>query len=461
MTTTERATSSHLNVAEPRELVCAADRSGRLTSVNAEWHHLLGWTAEELTSRPLVDFVHPGDRPQIAATIAEAMKPGGGAVELEHRFRARGGGWRWLRMRIQSDGDSWLARATDVTDERDAEEQLRASLTPERLVAHGQPIVASGSGALLQEELLVRMRAPENPNRVLAPAEFLPSAERLGLVSLIDRTMVSLGLEMATRGRRAAVNLSARSLPDPGFVAEVEDAVKYTGRFAANLVFEITETVALEDLDGASEFAQRLNSLGVAFALDDFGTGLGSLTELRTLPIQFLKIDALFVRNAIASPRDRALVSGIVALARQLGMRTVAEGIEDAETLSLIGDCGVDYAQGFFVGAPAPIDTRTKVHRPLRRASRAAIPRGAARSSVATSRQPAARPRRGSVWGLAAAAAAAALAALALALVGVLSGAGGSPATRASEPAIAAHNFVPPGIFGGPLDSPAAEHSKP
>ena len=221
----------------------------------------------------------------------------------------------------------------------------------------------------------MRMRAPEDPQRILPPAEFLPRAERLGLVSLVDRSMASLGLEMATRGRRAAVNLSASSLPDPSFMAEIEHAVQYTGRYAANLVFEITETVALEHLDVASEFAQRLNALGVAFALDDFGTGLGSLTELRSLPIQFLKIDALFVQNAIASPRDRAMVSGIVALARQLGMRTVAEGIEDAGTLKVIGDCGVDYAQGFFLGAPVPIDSQAKVHRPLRRPTGVAIQR--------------------------------------------------------------------------------------
>src|SRR3954447_5223308 len=259
MTTKERTAGAHLDVAEPRELLCTADATGRLSSVNGDWQRVLGWTAGELTSRPLVDFIHPGDRPQAASAIAEATKPGGGAVELQQRFRARGGGWRWLQMRIQSDGDSWLARATDVTEERRAEEQLRTALTPERLVAHGQPIVASGSGALLQEELLVRMRAPEDPQRILPPADFLPRAERLGLVSLVDRSMVSLGLELATRGRRAAVNLSARSLPDPSFMAEVEHAVEYIGRYAANLVFEITETVALEHLDVAAEFAQRLN----------------------------------------------------------------------------------------------------------------------------------------------------------------------------------------------------------
>lgn len=453
MITKEQVESA--DVAEPRELLCTADARGCLTSVNADWSRVLGWTADELSSRPLVDFIHPGDRPGAAATIAAAMKPGGGVVELEHRFRARGGGWRWLRMRIQNEGDSWIGRATDISDERQAQEQLRAALTPERLVAHGQPIVESGSGALLQEELLVRMRAPEDPRRVLPPAEFLPRAERLGLVSLVDRQMVSVGLELATRGRRAAVNLSARSLPDPGFMAEVEHALQYTGRYAANLSFEITETVAIEHLDAASEFAQRLNALGVAFALDDFGTGLGALTELRSLPVQFLKIDALFVQNAIASPRDRAMVSGIVALARQLGMRTVAEGVEDAGTLKVMGDCGVDYAQGFFLGVPVPIDAHTTVHRPLRRASRVATPGRPERPRLTAGRRPATHePRRKRLlWGLGTAAALA-VCVLVLALVGVFSGLGGGTAADPREPvAPGTQDFVPPGSFGGPLGS--------
>src|SRR3954452_11757922 len=104
-------------------------------------------------------------------------------------------------MRIQSDGDFWLARATDVTEERRAEEQLRTALTPERLVAHGQPIVASGSGGLLQEELRVRMRAPDDPQRFLPVSNSLPRAERLCLVSLVARIMFSPSLELATRAR--------------------------------------------------------------------------------------------------------------------------------------------------------------------------------------------------------------------------------------------------------------------
>jgi PAS domain S-box-containing protein len=461
VSTKEQAWDVQQGVARPRELLCTADRSGRLAFVSGEWQLALGWTTAELTSRPLIDFIHPGDRPGAAAAIATAMNHGGSA-DLEGRFRARGGDWRRLRMRIESHGDSWLARAIDVTDERRAEEQLRAALVPERLIAHAQPILASGSGALVQEELLVRMRAPEDPQRVLAPAEFIPPAERLGLITLVDRQMVAMGVEMATRGRRAAVNLSARSILDPAFMEEVEEAVRYAGRYAPNLVFEITETVALEQLDAAADVAQRLTALGVGFALDDFGTGHGSLTELRALPIQFLKIDAQFVQNAMASQRDRAMVSGIAALARQLGVLTVAEGIEDAATLRLVGNCGVDCVQGFFLGVPGPIRAHPQPRRPLRRTSSPAARRsgrgGLATGWRATTRKE--RPRL--VPGLAAAALGLVVCAVVLALTGVLSGPRGDTATSSVAPlpnagarqAVAPpQDFMPPGIFGAPLDS--------
>jgi len=116
-----------------------------------------------------------------------------------------------------------------------------------------------------------------------------------------------------------------------------------------------TETAALEQLDLAVDFADRLTRLGCQFALDDFGTGFGSLPHLRQLPVRFLKIDTSFVRNVSSSREDQAIVRGIVAIARELGVRTVAEGIEDAGTLELVSDYGVDFAQGFHIGRPAPV----------------------------------------------------------------------------------------------------------
>jgi EAL domain-containing protein (putative c-di-GMP-specific phosphodiesterase class I) len=155
------------------------------------------------------------------------------------------------------------------------------------------------------------------------------------------------------------VNLSALSIGDEEFTGRLEKWIDRAGVNPSNLVFEITETAALEHPDVAAGFAERLTRLGCRFALDDFGTGFGSLTHLRVLPIHYLKIDTSFVREAATNRDDQAMLRGIVAIARELRMMTVAEGIEDARTLQLVSDIGVDYAQGFHIARPAPVGLRT------------------------------------------------------------------------------------------------------
>ena len=306
-------------------------------------------------SRPYIDFVHPDDRQRTLEEAAKGARPGHEITRFENRYRARGGGWRWLRWSARSDGKSWFAVAYDVTEEKETERRLRSMLTDEHLVAYSQPILDQRRGSVAQEELLARLRVPDAGDGVLAPSEFLPDVERSGLIGLVDRWMVSQGVAVASRGRRVEVNLSARSIEDEALAIELADAIGRTGAMAENLIFEITETAAITHLDAARDFAERLTRLGCSFALDDFGTGFGSLTYLRRLPVRYLKIDASFVRDLIASPEDRAIVRGIVAIARELGTLTVAEGIEDTDTLALVGEYGVDYAQGYLIGPPAPL----------------------------------------------------------------------------------------------------------
>ena len=131
--------------------------------------------------------------------------------------------------------------------------------------------------------------------------------------------------------------------------------ISRSGVSAENLIFEITETAAIEHLDAARDFADRLIRLGCRFALDDFGTGFGSLTYLRRLPVGYLKIDTSFVSDLATSHEDQAMVRGIVAIARELGVLTVAEGIEDEATMELLSDYDVDFAQGYLIGPPVPL----------------------------------------------------------------------------------------------------------
>lgn len=337
-----------------RDLLCTADMSGRFTSLNAAWERALGWSREELMARPFIEFVHPDDVAPTAEAAASLAEPDHELHAFENRYKVKDGGWRWLRWSARSDGETLFAIASDVTEAKEAEQRLRQALAENRLLAYSQPIVEHRSGRVVQEELLVRLRAGNNGD-VLAPADFLPEAERSGLILEIDRWMTAQGLDLASRGRNVEVNLSAKSIVDDQFMTDLTEAVRSVGAGARRLVFEITETAALDDLDAASEFAERLDRLGCRIALDDFGTGFGSLTHLRRLPVHVLKVDISFVSGLRTNPQDQALVRGVAAIATELRMETIAEGVEDAITYRLLGDYRIDRAQGFLIGRPMPI----------------------------------------------------------------------------------------------------------
>jgi PAS domain S-box-containing protein len=337
-----------------RDLLCTSNARGYFVTLNQAWERVLGWTREELIARPYVELVHPDDRERTIAEAAKVTEADYHLVNFENRFRTKDGGYRWLRWSARSDGETWFAVAFDVTERKLGERRLRRALAEDRLVAYAQPI-AEHRGRIVQEELLVRMLADGDRDQVLAPSDFLPLAERSGLIVAIDRWMAGRAIELAASGRPAEVNLSAVSIADEELPVDLAEALTGLGAGAANVVFEITETAAVEHLDAARDFVERLSGLGCRFALDDFGTGFGSLTYLRHLPVQYLKIDAAFVRDLLESPEDRRMVASIVAMAGQFGLRTVAEGVEDTKTLALVREIGVDLAQGFCVGRPRPL----------------------------------------------------------------------------------------------------------
>jgi PAS domain S-box-containing protein len=345
-----------MNFDMSRDLLCTAGADGCFRSLNAAWEQVLGWTREELMSRPYAEFVHPDDLGRTAAEAARIDEVDRELVAFDNRFRTKDGDWRWLRWSARTDGETWFAIAFDVTDRRRAEDDLRAAIDQDRLLAYSQPIIDQRSGTVVQEELLVRMRTNGGaPPRVVQPAEFLPEAERSGLIRNIDLWMTQRALELAAHGRNVEVNLSGATIADAGVMAELAARLGAAGVSARRLVFEITETAAFENADATQDLAEQLGRLGCLIALDDFGTGFGSLTHLRELPIHMIKIDASFVRGLRENPEDRALVRGVAAIARELGMRTVPEGVEDATTFGLLREFGVDRIQGYLIGRPAPV----------------------------------------------------------------------------------------------------------
>ncbi len=242
----------------------------------------------------------------------------------------------------------WLAR-------------LSRALRVGAFAVHYQPILALRDGTVAHHEALVRL-ADEPDGRLVAPAEFLPAAERYGLVRAIDRLVVSrvvalLGRTSDVEGvpRSVAVNMSALSVTDRGMLGYIEGELLRHGVDPARLVVEITETAAISDMRRAQTFCERVLGLGCAVALDDFGVGFGSLYYAKRLPFTYLKIDGDFVRELPASRNDRLLVSAIVDVARGMGRETIAEFVGDEATVELLRELGVDYAQGFHIGRPAPV----------------------------------------------------------------------------------------------------------
>lgn len=251
---------------------------------------------------------------------------------------------------------------TDVTERKQAERNLQERLDFEehisravvegRLLVFAQPIVDALTGQVVEEELLVRMAGPDG--ELISPDLFLPQALRFGMMPTIDRFMVARAIELARAGRRVAVNLSADSINDSATLGAIVDDLRQAGNVAGRVSFEITESAALASAETAERFSNTMKQLGCQLALDDFGTGFGAFTELRGIALHSLKIDHSFVRDVLKSVRDESVVKMIVGIAREFGLVTTAEGVEDEETRSRLVELGVDQLQGYLIGKPAP-----------------------------------------------------------------------------------------------------------
>jgi len=200
---------------------------------------------------------------------------------------------------------------------------------------------------------LLRMRSEDG--QIIAPGEFLPAAERYGLISEIDRWVIRQAVQIASDGVPTEFNLSGRSIGDPDILRELAAAIEESGVDPSLLVVEVTETAFVGQTEAGRAFAERVRELGCRLALDDFGTGFSSLSYLKHLPADHLKIDIDFVRELTSSETDARVVRGIVGLAREFSQTTIAEGVEDEETLALLREMGVDLAQGYLFGRPAPL----------------------------------------------------------------------------------------------------------
>jgi EAL domain-containing protein (putative c-di-GMP-specific phosphodiesterase class I) len=237
-----------------------------------------------------------------------------------------------------------------------AARRIRDALELDRLVLHAQPIQSLTTGRVERFELLLRMRSPEREG-LTPPGDFLPQAERIGLVGEIDRWVIARSTELLGSGtfETLEVNLSGTSLADPALPSYIEQHLDESGANPSSLILEITETAAIANMAEATEFATRLKRLGCRFALDDFGVAFGSLYYLKHLPVDYIKVDGEFIRSLKQNPADQVIVKAVVELAKGLGIGTIAEFVADEATARILQHYGVDYAQGAHVGMAQPL----------------------------------------------------------------------------------------------------------
>ncbi len=237
------------------------------------------------------------------------------------------------------------------------EEQLRLALGREEFYLEYQPIVEVSSGAIVGVEALLRWRNPQLGE--VSPSEFIDVAEQTGLIIDIGEWVIASALsslcdwqQVIGKRFRLALNVSPRQFRQTGFTDRLEAALKKAGIAGARLELEVTEGILLGAEVGAAEVIKQLRGLGVSISMDDFGTGYSSLSYLRNYHFDTLKIDRVFIRDVIDDPNDRELIIATLRMARSLGVRVVAEGVETAEQLAFLRRELCDCAQGYYLARP-------------------------------------------------------------------------------------------------------------
>lgn len=260
------------------------------------------------------------------------------------------------RVQVFREGDADRSRRNG---EMQWAHRIRRALVENRFRLHFQPIqrLDGGDGQVRNGELLLRM--VDEDGHFVPPRVFLPAAERYGLMADIDNWVVDAACTalderhpMLHGLHTCNINLSAQSLGEASFLAGVERRLHGAREAAGTLCFEIAETAAIANLSHAMGFISELRGLGCRFALDDFGAGLSSFGYLKSLPVDYIKIDGGFVKDMLSDPVDHAMVDAINRVGHVLGVQTIAEFVENDRTLACVRAVGVDFAQGYGVGVP-------------------------------------------------------------------------------------------------------------
>ncbi|MCB1496184.1 MAG: phosphodiesterase [Bauldia sp.] len=323
-------------------LVLADCKEADMAGAAARFHAAARDELIELDTGPLAVTVSIGgvSLPRHGRAADEAVAS---ALEALHVARRTGSG-RFAAYEPTPD------RLDDRKLVRRHSRELLTALHEGRIRLVFQPVVDIATRSPLFYEALARVE--ESDGTVVAPAQFIALAEQLGLIRLIDDRIVGLALDMLERRSdiHLSINISASTIGDREWIARLSDRLRDRPGLARRLIIEITETVAIDNVEEAAEFIRTLHALGCRAAIDDFGAGFSSFRNLRLLDVDFFKIDGSFIENLATSHEDRTFVKALAELARSFGIPVVAEWVQDEGTVSLLAGWGIDCIQGALTG---------------------------------------------------------------------------------------------------------------
>jgi PAS domain S-box-containing protein len=365
------------------EGLVVTDREGRLTFMNAAASRMLGWGEYELRGKSIhaaINYQHADGSPSAEEDCRlSKVRIEGRAVRMAHDAFTRKDGSIFpvaysavplhsgthvrgvvVAFRETTEEQAERTRAERELDALTWVGRIRDALDEDRMVLYSQPIVPLIGSAQRHDELLARMIGKNG--ELILPGSFVPAAEKYGQIWEIDQWVITQASRLASGKRCVHANLSADSISRHDVLPRIEQALAESGADPANVVFEITETALMGNIEAGEAFARGITDIGCSLALDDFGIGYGSFTYLQKLQIKYLKIDIAFVRDLVSNTASQHLVKAIVNIAQGLNQQTIAEGVENSGTLDLLRDCGVDFAQGFHLGRPQPIEPRDFGH---------------------------------------------------------------------------------------------------
>lgn len=353
------------------DAIATKTTDGVVTSWNRACEDLYGFTATEAVGQSMVDLIVPEEHSHEPAAIVKRLLEGQGVRQYTTQRRHKDGTEMTVSLTASLMRDAAHAvigvavvsrdisqlNVDDITVHSEVDTlvwvgRIRDAIDEDRMSFHAQPIVGL-DGVVKSYELLCRMA--ERNGHLVPPARFLPAAENYGLVEEIDLRAIDEAVRQIARGYPVSVNLSSASVGRWHIVDVIAERLAKANADPSQLTIEITETALMKNMATAQRFATGISDLGCRVSLDDFGTGFGGFTYLKKLQIDQLKIDVEFIKDLQSSRTSRHVVKAVVSLAQGLELETVAEGVEDEETLALVEQYGVTHAQGYFLMAPGPI----------------------------------------------------------------------------------------------------------